>query len=305
MPTRTVDFGPRRSGLATVGYSLGGSPRTTSGVSEHVPGTGIYAAAIADPGVPTYLLWDTGGSAPRYAVEDVDLSSTAAFRSVDFGPRYSGRADVGYTLDGQPRIGHVPELLAGTGIYGTDVTPPAGYAGPIVWDTGGTTPRYAAGWIGGLAPLTSDAGRDQDVLDAIVRTLEGLGVFGGVHHADPEELSFGSDELTAACVTPDSGEETDRYDDPDGPDVTRTARWKLTLIVRDADPRTRRRTLDRLADHAYNALDGKSISGITIPDWTKLRKWKYEKPAPPEQRLTLTGEYAYFLASFAGHGTEE
>ena len=60
-----ADFGPRYTGLATVGYTLPGGSRTTSGVSELAAGTGIYGASIthADT-ISGALIWDTGGGSP-------------------------------------------------------------------------------------------------------------------------------------------------------------------------------------------------------------------------------------------------
>ena len=68
-----ADFGPRYTGLTTVGYTLPGGSRTTSGVSELAAGTGIYGASIthADTVIGP-LLWDTGGGSPVYASEEVN-----------------------------------------------------------------------------------------------------------------------------------------------------------------------------------------------------------------------------------------
>ncbi len=67
-----VDFGPRYSGLATVGYTLPGGSRTTSGVTELHAGTGAYGATISyDSSLSGALKWDTGGGSPVFAFEDV------------------------------------------------------------------------------------------------------------------------------------------------------------------------------------------------------------------------------------------
>ena len=67
-----VDFGPRYSGLATVGYTLPGGSRTTSGVTELHAGTGAYGATISyDSALSGALQWDTGGVSPVYAFEEV------------------------------------------------------------------------------------------------------------------------------------------------------------------------------------------------------------------------------------------
>ena len=68
-----ADFGPRYTGLATVGYTLPGGSRTTSGVSELAAGTGIYGASIthADT-ISGAMMWDTGGGSPVYASEEIN-----------------------------------------------------------------------------------------------------------------------------------------------------------------------------------------------------------------------------------------
>ena len=85
-----ADFGPRYSGLATVGYTLPDGSRTTSVVSELQAGTGVYGAAIThSESLSGALTWDTGGGSPVYAFEEIspatfDLTRTlSAARAVD------------------------------------------------------------------------------------------------------------------------------------------------------------------------------------------------------------------------------
>ena len=76
MATISVNFGPSYADLATVGYTLDGASRTTSGVSQIVAGTGIYWATISDS-YEGKVLWDTGGGSPVYAVDDVRPTTSA------------------------------------------------------------------------------------------------------------------------------------------------------------------------------------------------------------------------------------
>lgn len=71
---KTANFGPGRSGLATVGYTLTGGARVTAGVAEVAAGTGVYGATVALPdGFAGAILWDTGqGGQTAYAAEDVN-----------------------------------------------------------------------------------------------------------------------------------------------------------------------------------------------------------------------------------------
>jgi|MDTB01.2.fsa_nt_gb hypothetical protein len=82
MPTnvvKTVNFGTSKASLSTAGYriystagALSGT-RVTSGVGEVLNGSGIYSGSIhLSEGFIGHILWDTGGSAPVYASEDVD-----------------------------------------------------------------------------------------------------------------------------------------------------------------------------------------------------------------------------------------
>lgn len=71
-----VDFGVRKTGLSTVGYTLYNTDgtakqaRTTSGVSETKSGSGSYRCLIIfDDGWNGIILWDTGEASPLYAQE--------------------------------------------------------------------------------------------------------------------------------------------------------------------------------------------------------------------------------------------
>lgn len=72
----SAEFGSARSGLSTVGYTLLNpdrttyQARTTTGVGEIGTATGCYGASVTLPTAWTgWVLWDTGGSAPVYAIQ--------------------------------------------------------------------------------------------------------------------------------------------------------------------------------------------------------------------------------------------
>ena len=74
---KTVNFGPSKGGLSTVGYRLYSSvgvlsgSRITAGVGEVLDSSGIYSASIHFASdYNGSILWDTGGSSPVYASED-------------------------------------------------------------------------------------------------------------------------------------------------------------------------------------------------------------------------------------------
>lgn len=83
--SKSVNFGSSKGGLSTVGYTLknyDGSEqqaRTTSGVTEIVTNKGIYGASISFPDTFSgFLVWDTGGGSPVYAVENFDYRNFTA-----------------------------------------------------------------------------------------------------------------------------------------------------------------------------------------------------------------------------------
>lgn len=72
-----VNFGQSNGGLTTVGYTIFNidgtifRARTTGGVIEYGTGTGVYGANIEFSQFDQLIvLWDTGGTSPRYAVEE-------------------------------------------------------------------------------------------------------------------------------------------------------------------------------------------------------------------------------------------
>jgi hypothetical protein len=99
---KTVNFGPGKAGLSSVGYTLTGGSRITAGVAEVGTATGIYAATVTfTDAFAGAILWDTGeGGSTAYAAEEVNTAP----------------ADV-------KRINGV--LLTGTGIEETDEWRPA------------------------------------------------------------------------------------------------------------------------------------------------------------------------------------
>ena len=145
--------------------------------------------------------------------------------------------------------------------------------------------------------------RDWDVLDDVNTKLKATGEFDGVYRgALPEARGQAAADKYAAAVSLLDWEETDLSDDAAGVQSTRTVRWQLTLMVREDDPELRERSLDRLLNVCQVTLDGQSLAGgLTIPDWTRLRKGAYQKAEPPQQAMVVTGEFAYWVEGFAGH----
>jgi len=79
---RLAQLGPAAANLATVGYQLfdaANAPvgtRVTVGVSERPPGSGTYGALVTIPtGFQGEIRWDSGGTPPKYASEEVNPGS--------------------------------------------------------------------------------------------------------------------------------------------------------------------------------------------------------------------------------------
>jgi hypothetical protein len=94
--SRQVNFGSRKTGLSTVGYTLlneNGSTkevRTTSGVSELIAGSGAYGAVINfEDDWRGILIWDTGEATPLYAFDSFNYSD------------YSGGGGGGFVVQGE------------------------------------------------------------------------------------------------------------------------------------------------------------------------------------------------------------
>jgi hypothetical protein len=145
------------------------------------------------------------------------------------------------------------------------------------------------------------AGRDTAVLRDIQARLLALGVFGEVRRHDPDELAVGADANPVAYI---SYLASDDLDDASGDvDVyapTRS-RWVLTIVVADDDPERRFDRLDQLHAICANALDGKSLGGITFPAMTKLTRRRLLPAMHPRRALVVEGEYVYAVESYAGH----
>lgn len=83
---KSANFGKSKSGLTgQVGYrvvdTLGAviTERTVVGISEVVPGSGIYSAVIEFPdGFRGMVAWDTGGANPAFAAEEYNAEENNA-----------------------------------------------------------------------------------------------------------------------------------------------------------------------------------------------------------------------------------
>lgn len=187
-----------------------------------------------------------------------------------------------------------------------------GHAELVSFGGGGLTRAFVGDRTAGSASVavvaappepstSSHHGRDWDVLESARDLLATTQQFDNVYLTSFDDRSISTSDGYSAVVQPLDGDEVDTRDDGDETEQTSHSRWTLTLVGRADDPEVRDRELDRLQSVAQNALDGVSLAGLTIPGLTKLRRGKWEKPKPPERRITLTGEYSYWLDDWSAH----
>lgn len=139
----------------------------------------------------------------------------------------------------------------------------------------------------------------QDIVDR----LEALGRFETVLIGEQpaRRNDFGADACPVAIVTPTGGDEMDDADDFD--DVRNIVKGEFTvsLVVRARDPVERFVVLDQLRAAVMNAIDGQPLGGLTMPAFTRIRRWKYPPADDPEKQLVLSGEYSYIVDGHAAH----
>lgn len=152
-----------------------------------------------------------------------------------------------------------------------------------------------------------DGYRDSDILDAIEAALEATGEFDGIYRCSASELSGKpADDLRAVCLEPMVESDNDLWDSySDGPMELVSAQAAITLIVRHQDARVRDRLVDRLKSVARNALNGRSLCNLTLPDFTRFASFQSQKPKPPERMVRGTFAYRYLVDSFTNYSPND
>ena len=129
----TVQFGPAFAGCGTVGYRLydsggaGAGARTQAGVIELAAQSGAFGALVSlSDNFRGAIVWDTGGSSPAFAIEEINPAATATSASASQDPKVltggSGRVPWNYQLlnqSGQPIA--LADVYATTDAAGTRV----------------------------------------------------------------------------------------------------------------------------------------------------------------------------------------
>ncbi len=149
--------------------------------------------------------------------------------------------------------------------------------------------------------------RDADILDAVAAALEATGEFDGIYRCSVTEVGGKrADNLRAVCVEPMTETESDLWDSfSTGPMEVVQAQCAITLIVRHQDAQERDRLIDRLKSVARNALNGRSLKGLTMPDFTRFASFQSQRPKPPERQVRGTFQYRYLVDTFTSYSAND
>jgi len=145
--------------------------------------------------------------------------------------------------------------------------------------------------------------RDSDVYDAMVATLEATNAFTAVTFGEP--LNAGptpADDQILCVLNHVAGDE---LDDVDPIEIVRRVQYRVEIDVREEDPPTRVKLLDRLGNTVRKTLNGQCFASLTLPGLTLVRRDTLGPPRHPNQTLTLNGEFAYLISGYGGHDDGE
>jgi hypothetical protein len=143
--------------------------------------------------------------------------------------------------------------------------------------------------------------RERDVREAIQSLLDVTGKFDGVYlSGSPEDRGERSSDRYAAVVEPDATSAAAFWDDPDAGAMVMTATVALTVVARHEDPEIRDEAAELLLNTAADVLNGRSLAGLTLPGFTRVRSWTWLKPHAPERRIAAKIEYQYLVEPWSG-----
>lgn len=136
--------------------------------------------------------------------------------------------------------------------------------------------------------------RERDVRRAAGELLAATGEFhcvavGGEVFANGAAAS----DLAFALIDPMDTQEADEHDAaPWGASILKS-RCSLVVGSRHSDPILRDDRAERLLNVARNALNGKSLGDFTMPDFTKVSRWSWQRAADSERRISCTLAFTY------------
>jgi hypothetical protein len=148
--------------------------------------------------------------------------------------------------------------------------------------------------------------RDRDIRINIKERLEDTDAIQGVFLSGlPENYGFGTNIQTAAVIEPVSWNEDDKWDAQPTGDLIIDSQVTITFMARDESPEVRDAAVESLLDVAANALNGRSLAGLTLPPFTKFVSGRWEKAKDVERRVTSTFKYRYLVPGWNQFDTSE
>jgi len=153
---------------------------------------------------------------------------------------------------------------------------------------------------------TSAAANEDDVRMGAVALLEATGAFDEVYpYSMPEERGRRAGDRCVAVVEPAPGRASTIGDDLSTGEAIVTMRFVVTVIARHEDAQVRDRKANRLIGIVQNALNGRSLAGLTLAQKTWVREWTWERETPPERRIRLNAEADYLAPAWVGFNTDD
>lgn len=207
--------------------------------------------------------------------------------------------------------GTISSIIASIGVdaivsplAGSAALPDAGLAydwnqfvAPLIGRGGLGFPDAQPGWLF----------RGADILDAIADMLEATREFDSVYRHGVGEVGrdAASHGTRSVFIESMNENESDLWDDPSGPSEVVSGQVGITIVVRDQDPRDRDRMADRLKNVARNALNGRSICNLTLPDFTRFSTFQTQRAQPPSRMIRGTLVYKYLVDSFVSYAVND
>ncbi len=138
--------------------------------------------------------------------------------------------------------------------------------------------------------------RERDVRNNIRDRLMKTGAVDDVWiNGMPEDSGAGASELCAAAIEPNVTNYTTGWDAQAAGGLCFTALLNVTLLVRQIDQQLRDEKAEQLLDFLCNAVNGKSLGGLTVPGKTMVSSWRWMPPKAPERRIKAVVTFAYLI----------
>jgi hypothetical protein len=145
--------------------------------------------------------------------------------------------------------------------------------------------------------------RDRDVRQAVHDTLVATDAFdpGGVWlWGLPEDYGTGTSIRAAVSIQPQSSTSDDRFDGAETIGIVVTSLVSIVVFFRDEDPQVRDEGVEFLFNTAADVLNGQSLGGLTLPDFTRFTSWRWNAPTAPERSIACTFTYQYLVDGWDG-----